>query len=609
MTLLARFLSPWRLRATLGGTATGYLLAAALCFAVPGVAAAQSQDTASTAVVEDSLNIWEKRLVQEGLILLGFYNGFADGVFGNGTHAAIAAFQTKHDRPGTGQVTATDALDLAATAMALQKKLDWRHLETATGIAMSYPAALLSESAKNKFNGETLTSHDGHISLMTVVFPDSRPDGIDGLFTSLSNGETVTYKFRRPGLFILSGDRQGGKFYSRMEQRGSEIRGYDLTWNADSDDLMSRVSVLISNGFYPFGNAVDEGQPTYPLLSRLADKASPDAPRPADQGPPAETPSQSGTSETSDKDGVVEHQPDALPPPKDGALVTSDGKGLRFTYQYLPPDNQDFHYAYQWAVDTHLFSTIPEIDGLDGMLVIPRPLRYVTVQCGAVNAFYSKKLSAVVLCYEMIDSLTKMGAAVAKGSSDPKALTVEFVKDNLRFILLHESGHAMIDLLDIPAVGREEDSVDQLAAVLLMTHTDTHENENAVARVIQLAATWFKVNSADTPNNDKAVFADEHELDAQRYYNLLCFVYGRDPDYFKSIVANGLLPKARADRCPDEAAKITRSWSRLLLPHFAPRFKPHDQSGGDAGNNAPPPVVTPARNPLEWDGKTNPFDH
>jgi hypothetical protein len=210
------------------------------------------------------------------------------------------------------------------------------------------------------------------------------------------------------------------------------------------------------------------------------------------------------------------------------------------------------------------------------------------------------------MCYEMIDSLAKMGAALAK---DPQALTVEFVKHNLRFILLHESGHAMIDLLDLPAVGREEDSVDQLAAVLLISHAETSESQNDIARVIQLAATWFKVNSADNKNPDMATYSDEHGLDAQRYLNLLCFVYGRSPDQFDAIVDRGMLPKARADRCPDEAAKITRSWSRLLLPHFSPRFQPHDDAASTSGGNgATTPAVQPqAQNPLEWDGTSNPF--
>jgi hypothetical protein len=208
----------------------------------------------------------------------------------------------------------------------------------------------------------------------------------------------------------------------------------------------------------------------------------------------------------------------------------------------------------------------------------------------------------------MIDSLTKMGTALAKGARDPKALTIEFVRDNIRFILLHESGHAMIDMLDLPAVGREEDSVDQLAAVLLLSHVETAENQNDIARVLQLAATWFKLNSAGAQNNDMSVYADEHALDAQRYFNLLCIVYGRDPDNFAGIVEHGMLPKERADRCPDESAKITRSWARLLLPHFAPRFKPQDQPAADGSETGATSPASPGQgNPLEWDRKSNPF--
>lgn len=478
---------------------------------------------------------------------------------------------------------------------------------------MSYPAAVLTKRESNQSGGETLDSNDGKVSLMTVHLDHTSPETLNALFDKQTTGSSdkVTYKFRRPNMFILTGDRQGGKFYTRFEQRGDDVRGYDLVWHADTDEMMQGMSVLISNGFYPFGDDSARGQPSYPTLIQLAQQGSQgqddNGGTTRKDGPQAGGNQQQakGDNTSDSKDGVIETLPNALPPPKDGSLTTSDGKGLRFVYQYLPPDNPDLRYAYDWAVNTHLFTNIPEISGLDGMVVIPRTLRYATAQCGAVNAFYNKKISGVILCYEMIDSLTKMGAELAKGSKDPKALTVEFVRDNLRFILLHESGHAMIDMLDLPAVGREEDSVDQLAAVLLLSHVEDDETQNDIARVLQLAATWFKINSAGTPTNDASVFSDEHSLDAQRYFNLLCIVYGRDPDHFAGIVNSGMLPKERAARCPSESAKITRSWARLLLPHFAPRYQPKD-NGGDNGS-IPAPAPKPAGNPLEWDRKSNPF--
>jgi peptidoglycan hydrolase-like protein with peptidoglycan-binding domain len=611
----------FRSKATRQVMVIGYIILGMISLAAPVLAQPRSgtvtTGTTSTTAIEDSLNIWEKQLVQEGLILLGYYNGFADGVFGHSTRDAISAFQTKDGRSATGQLTAADAVDLGGVALALRKKLDWRPLDTSTGSNMSYPAALLTKRENNTSGGETLDSSDGHVSLMTMRISAADSDGINTLFDkqATSSGDTVTYKLRRPNMFILSGERQGGKYYTRVEQRGDEIRGYDLVWGAAENTIMQSVSVLISNGFHPFNDNSADGQPTYPTLQRLVQQAGQETNKQADGGSPTQSqPSQSGNDTSEQKQGVTEQKTDALPPPKDGSLVTRDGKGLRFVYQYLPPDNPDLRYAYQWAVDTHLFTNIPEIDGLDGMLVTPRPLQYVTAQCGSVNAFYNPKLSAVVLCYEMIDSLTKIGTALGKGASDPKALTIEFVRDNIRFILLHESGHAMIDMLDLPAVGREEDSVDQLAAVLLLSHVETSESQNDIARVMQLAATWFRVNSAGTQSNDQSVYSDEHSLNAQRYFNLLCIVYGRDPDHFSGIVERGMLPKERASRCPEESAKITRSWARLLLPHFSPRFQPHDEPapGGNENGTTPPSRGQgngQGGNPLEWDRKSNPFNN
>lgn len=608
------------------------LVALALLFAVPTPiwvqpALAQSSvqmGTASSDSIEDALNIWERRLTQEGLILLGYYNGFADGSFGPSGRNAIASYQTDHNRPATGKLSAQDALELGGAALNLRKKLQWRSLDDSlAGMTISYPAGLLTQRQKNTLGGETLQTEDGAISLKTARFADSGPEQLDKLYQSLSNeqGSTITYQLKRAKWFIISGTTGDRKFYSRFEQRGTEIRGYDLSWNADNNSKsVENISVLISNGFYPFGDNPADGDPSYPTLEKLANLASANGQAASSDGnasagstdTQAQSQQNSGSADgqtvaAGDKDGLTEQKEGALPAPSDGSLVTSDGKGLRFVYHYFPPEDPKFNYAYQWAMDTHLFLNIPEIDGLDGLFVTPRPLHYVTRQCNTINAFYDKKNGAVFLCYEMIDSLLQMGQALSKGASDPKALTIEFVQDNLRFILLHESGHALIDLLDLPAVGREEDSVDQLAAVLLLSHVDDKETKNDIARVLQLASVWFKVNSQSSGSPDVASFADEHSLDAQRYFNLLCMVYGLDPEDNGAIVDNGMLPKERAARCPDEASKINRSWARLILPHFSPRFQPKSDDNSATQQTAAPSQPAAGGNPLEWDKNSNPF--
>jgi len=575
--------------------------------------------------IEDALNIWEKRVVQEGLILLGYYNGFANGDFGQGTRTAIAKYQQDHNRPASSRLGAADALELAAAAFDLRKKLQWQPLEnTRTGATISYPAGLFDKRQDNTAGGETLASNDGQVSLKTMKFANVAPGRIEDLFQTIAteNGTQITYQFKRENRFILSGTAGNNKFYSRFEQRGNEIRGYDLTWASDKySKIIDGISVLISNGFYPFGDNASNGQPSYPTLLQLAKQAGAgdktaqsDAPSPGNapgpsRSPRNDAPANSQTAQSGDKEGVTEQKPNALPPPKDGSLINSDGKGLSYIYHYFPPEDSKLRYAYQWAVDTHLFLNIPEIEAIDGLFVVPRTLHYVGRQCGTINAFYDKKLGAIFLCYEMIDSLLQMGQALSKGASDPKALTIEFVRDNLRFILLHESGHALIDLLDLPAVGREEDSVDQLAAVMLLWHADHGETKNDLARVLQLASVWFKINSQSSGDPGVASFADEHSLDAQRYFNLLCIVYGLNPDQNGAIIEKGMLPKERAARCPAEASKINRSWARLLLPHFSPRFQPKDDNGKGGGDSPQTPAPAPAAggNPLEWDKNSNPF--
>jgi hypothetical protein len=67
----------------------------------------------------------------------------------------------------------------------------------------------------------------------------------------------------------------------------------------------------------------------------------------------------------------------------------------------------------------------------------------------------------------------------------------------------------------------EEDAADQLAGLVLITTGDSG------LEIAMRGAQFFRLlalSGAKTP------FFNEHSLDAQRYYNLLCMVYGSNPD-------------------------------------------------------------------------------
>jgi hypothetical protein len=63
-------------------------------------------------------------------------------------------------------------------------------------------------------------------------------------------------------------------------------------------------------------------------------------------------------------------------------------------------------------------------------------------------------------------------------------------------------------------------------------------------------------------------FADVHGTMAQRFFNILCLAYGADNELFKDIVAEGYLPKERAEGCSDEYAQVAYAFKTLIGPYI-----------------------------------------
>jgi hypothetical protein len=197
---------------------------------------------------------------------------------------------------------------------------------------------------------------------------------------------------------------------------------------------------------------------------------------------------------------------------------------------------------------------------LNDSLIVPRTITIATAHCGEPNASYNRERTRVVVCYELFRTLAEMYADEVGGE--------HLIMGTLVFALTHELGHALIDVLDLPVTGREEDAVDQLATILMLSQGEVGDS------LAFGAVGWFAKN-AQTRIDDDLVFADEHGLNVQRYYDILCLVYGRDRARYPEILTEGWLPAERAGRCPAEYARISHSWRRLLWPH-----KRRPDSGG-----------------------------
>lgn len=198
------------------------------------------------------------------------------------------------------------------------------------------------------------------------------------------------------------------------------------------------------------------------------------------------------------------------------------------------------------------------VEELNGVFSLPADVPVVLRECGEVNAFYDPENREISLCYEMVEDLSEMFFADAETDEEIEEAGTSVANATV-FTLYHELGHALIDLYDLPVTGREEDAVDQLATMILLEGGD--EGENAAID----GANSF-VSEEETELEDLS-FWDEHSLDDQRFYNILCWIYGKNPEDYEYLVEDETLPADRAQRCPGEYARMAKSWDKLLSPY------------------------------------------
>jgi len=225
--------------------------------------------------------------------------------------------------------------------------------------------------------------------------------------------------------------------------------------------------------------------------------------------------------------------------------------GFKVTYN---PSRNSAHEQYRKAfAENHVFEQVAQ--GLNNTVRIPTSVDINTVDCNTINAFYDPQSKRIIVCYELLDYFINVFKPTAKNDNELGNAVIGATI----FSFFHETGHGLIDLLDLPAVGREEDSVDQLATLILISSGD-----EGVSMALS-GAHWFQLQTKD---GHSTPFWDEHAFDGQRFYNILCLIYGSDPKKYAGFVSSGNLPEERAARCPDEYAKINKAWEKLLQPHL-----------------------------------------
>lgn len=189
---------------------------------------------------------------------------------------------------------------------------------------------------------------------------------------------------------------------------------------------------------------------------------------------------------------------------------------------------------------------------------LPYDVAIVADECGVANAFYDPSEKSIIMCYEIVDEVLDMGYDLY---GDDPLLAEDFAYNVLDDTMLHETGHALVDIYDLPITGLEEDAVDQFSALIQSrTYADydpSYETGNIM--MLDVADSWRYYAQGEAP-----AYWDVHSLSIQRFYNIACYAYGADPEYNAALVGDDYLPADRAQSCPYEYEQMSSSWDRLL---------------------------------------------
>jgi hypothetical protein len=241
------------------------------------------------------------------------------------------------------------------------------------------------------------------------------------------------------------------------------------------------------------------------------------------------------------------------PAPVVEAPVT--GTAGKWHYAYVDSSDPDLRpfgqRAKQWGVLEQITSD------LAARYVMPNDIDVSFDDCGMINAYYAPSEASITFCHELVALLAQIFLPADRSWTQEAQ---DQISGAVWFILMHEVGHALVHQLDLPITGREEDVADQLAVWTLMG-TGEKGAQAALSGTLAIQPETDQFESAD--------FADEHSLGPQRLFNVLCWIYGSDPDKYGGIVADGHLPEDRAVRCPGEWDRMSKAWERLLAPYSA----------------------------------------
>jgi hypothetical protein len=242
------------------------------------------------------------------------------------------------------------------------------------------------------------------------------------------------------------------------------------------------------------------------------------------------------------------------------ALIDVDDSRLQthqVDFQYVEPKD---------ASHVELYATLKKIRILEQLqeflspVRLPRRIMIRTQGCDGVKTAKFDS-DTITVCYEYFDFILKHVPKMQQQGLTARDALIGPTVD----MLLHEFGHALLRVLDIPFFGKEEDVADSVATYLLLTFCK-EDSRRLIVGASSLADAETQEEQGKVP--EPRDLADAHSLPAQRHFNRWCLAYGADQDLFSDAIENGVLPPNRAKWCRYEWATNSYAFETLVEPYI-----------------------------------------
>lgn len=172
-------------------------------------------------------------------------------------------------------------------------------------------------------------------------------------------------------------------------------------------------------------------------------------------------------------------------------------------------------------------------------------------------------LAAAALCLGFLASPT-----LAQDETDPVlGEAMAFAMHDAAFTMYHEVGHLLVGELGLPVLGKEEDAVDSWATIWLLEFDEAEDSYDAL---IDAADGWYYNAVTSTGSGvDDFSYYDEHSLDIQRAYAMVCLMVGKDIDVFGETADAYDMDIDQQEECSFTYEQAFSSWMTLLEPHLS----------------------------------------